>query len=298
MKQKPAIVPVVCGHVHDIQLNWGRFWSKNLRTLLLILFFTPMSLGAQSVYTEVPNDPEAQYFNTTSPDGSEDVSEALQQAINTLKKEKNFGVLFIPEGKYRISRTIYVPKAIRIIGYGKNRPEFILGKNTEGFREEYNYMFWFTDNLVESGGEPRDAGAGTFYSAISNIDFRIEPGNPKAIALRTHFAQHSFVSHCNFYIGEGYAGIYDLGNEIEDLNFYGGEYGISSSRTSPGWPMMMIDLYFEGQRSAAILSRNTGMSIVSMQVSDVPVAVELQQGISDRLFMEDCHFKNGKKGVV
>lgn len=269
---------------------------------LLILFSIPFTVTAQSVYIQKPDDPAARYFTPESfnveADGKQDVSAALQLALNKLKREKNFGILFIPEGKYRISKTIYVPKAIRIIGYGKNRPEFILAKNTTGYQEENNYMFWFTDNLVEEGQEPRDAGAGTFYSAMSNIDFRIEKGNPKAIALRTHFAQHSFVSHCNFYIGGGYAGIYDLGNEIEDLKFYGGKYGISTARTSPGWPMMMIDLYFEGQRSAAVLSRNTGMSIVSMHVKDAPVAVELQEGISDRLFMEDCLFENVKKGVV
>jgi hypothetical protein len=250
----------------------------------------------------MPDDPEALYFTSENfniaPDGKHDVSEALQFAINKIKKEKNFGILFIPEGKYLISKTIYVPKAIRIIGYGENRPEFILGKNSAAYQEEYNYMFWFTDNLVEEGQQPRDAGAGTFYSAISNINFRIEKGNPKAIALRTHFAQHSFVNHCNFYTGYGYAGIYDLGNEIENLKFYGGEYGISTSRTSPGWPMMMIDIYFEGQRKAAVLSRNTGMTIVSMHVKDAPVAIELQQGVSDRLFMENCLFENVKKGIV
>jgi Pectate lyase superfamily protein/SMP-30/Gluconolactonase/LRE-like region len=272
------------------------------RILLLILFFVPSGLAAQSVYTRVPDDPEAHYFTSGTfqieADGKHDVSEALQHAINTLKKEKNFGVLFIPEGKYLISKTIYIPKAIRLIGYGKNRPEFILGKNNVAYQDEQNYMFWFTNKLVEEGQQPQDAGAGTFYSAISNIDFRIEKGNPKAIVLRSHFAQHGFVSHCNFYTGEGYAGIYDLGNEIEDLKFFGGEYGISSGRTSPGWPMMMLDLYFEGQRSAAILSRNTGMAIVSMHVKDVPVAVELQQGQADRLFMEDCLLEDVKKGVV
>ncbi len=273
-----------------------------INALLIILFIIPLNLNAQSVYTQLPDDPGAHYFDTESwgikANGKEDVSEALQLAINKLKKEQNFGVLFIPEGKYRISQTIYVPKAIRIIGCGNKRPEVILGESTDGYQDEYNYMFWFTSNLVEEEDEPRDATAGTFYSAISNVDFRIEPGNPKAIALRTHFAQHSFVSHCNFYIGQGYAGIYDLGNEIENLKFYGGEYGISSSRTSPGWPMMMIDLYFEGQRSAAVLSRNTGMSIVAMQVNDVPVEVELQEDIADRLFMEDCLFRNVGKGVV
>ena len=48
-----------------------------------------------------------------------DVSDALQAAINQVKKEKNFGILFIPEGKYKISKTIYVPGSIRLIGYGK-----------------------------------------------------------------------------------------------------------------------------------------------------------------------------------
>jgi len=59
--------------------------------------------------------------------------------------------------------------------------------------------------------------------------------------------------------------------------------------------MMLIDLYFEGQRSAAIISRNTGMSIVSMHVKETPVAVELEQGVSDRLFMEDCLLKMLRK---
>ena len=275
---------------------------KQFMLLAAILFSALMVTLGQSVYDQKPEDAEALFFTSEAfdikADGRQDVSEALQLAINKLKEEKNFGVLFIPEGKYLISKTIYVPKAIRLIGYGKNRPEIILGKHTAGFQDENNYMFWFTNNLVEEGQQPRDAGAGTFYSAISNIDFRIEKGNPKAIALRTHFAQHSFVSHCNFYIGDGYAGIYDLGNEIEDLKFYGGTYGISTARTSPGWPMMLIDLYFEGQRNAAILSRNTGMAIVSMHVKNAPVAVELQQGIPDRLFMEDCLFEHVKKGVV
>jgi hypothetical protein len=277
-------------------------YMKPIKILLIILFFSPFVTKAQSVYTHVPDDQEALFFTSElfniKANGKQDVSDALQLAINKLKKERNFGILFIPEGKYLISKTIYVPKAIRIIGYGQNRPEFILDKNTAGYQDKFNYMFWFTSNLVEEGLEPKDATAGTFYSAISNIDFKIEAGNPKAIALRSHFAQHSFVSHCNFYINEGYAGIYDLGNEIEDLKFFGGEYGISTGRTSPGWPMMMIDLYFEGQRSAAVLSRNTGMSIVSMHVKNAPVAIELQDGISDRLFMEDCLFENVKKGIV
>lgn len=266
------------------------------------LFAATKPGNPNSVYQQKPEDAEAVYFTPEnfgiSADGKMDVSDQLQKAINQVKTEKNFGILFIPEGKYRISKTIYVPGAIRLIGYGKNRPEIILGKNTPGFQDQQNYMIWFTGGLVTEGREPRDAGAGTFYSALSNIDFRIENGNPKAIALRTHFAQHGFVNHCDIQIGNGFAGIYDVGNEMENVKFYGGEYGITTSRTSPGWPMMMVDLYFEGQKNAAILTRNTGLTIVNMHIKNAPVGVELQENIADRLFLENCQFENVAKGVV
>ncbi|MXV14076.1 gluconolaconase [Pedobacter sp. HMF7056] len=256
-----------------------------------------------SIYTQKPNDPEAFFFTpgkyNIKADGKTDVSASLQTAINELKRAKNFGILFIPEGKYLLTRTIQVPAAIRLIGYGKTRPEFVLGKNTPGYREQQNYMVWFTGGLVQEGREPADAGAGTFYSALSNIDFRIESGNPEAIAIRSHFAQHSFISHCIINIGEAKAGIYDVGNEIENVKFYGGQYGITSSRTSPGWPMMMVDTYFEGQRKAAILTREVGLTIVNMYAKNVPVVVEMQEDRVDRLFIENSFFENvSQAGII
>lgn len=274
-----------------------------------LLFAQPGPEKRNSVFTLRPNDPEAFYFTPGNydirADGVMDVSDALQEAINQVKTEKNFGILFIPEGKYKISRTIYIPAAIRLIGYGKNRPEFILKKNTPGYQEavesdkgQANYMFWFTSRMVTRDSEPRDAGAGTFYSAISNINFKIEDGNPHAVALRTHFAQHSFVSHSLINIGNGKAGIFDVGNEMENIAFLGGEYGIYTNRTSPGWPMMIVDTYFEGQRKAAIQTNEGGLAIVHMHVKNVPVAVEMREGRVDRLFMENCMFENVKEAGV
>ena len=261
------------------------------------------AIQPNSVYTQRLADPEAFYFTPENynikADGKIDVSEQLQTAINQLKAEKNFGILFIPEGKYLISKTIYVPAAIRLIGYGKNRPEIILGENTAGFQTEQNYMIWFTSTLPEPDKPIEDAHAGTFYSALSNINLRIEKGNPEAVAIRSHFAQHGFISHCNIYIGEGKSGIVDVGNEIENVAFYGGDYGIISQRTSPGWPVAMIDTYFEGQRKAAILSREVGFAIVNMHVKNVPVAFEMAENIPDRLHIENSYFENvSKAGIV
>lgn len=258
--------------------------------------------GGSSVYTRKPNDPEAFYFTPENyafkADGKSDVTEALQEAINQVKREKNFGILFLPEGEYRISKTIQIPSSVRLIGYGKKRPVIYLGADTPGFQTARNYMVWFTGGLAQEGREPSDANAGTFYSAVSNVDFRIGKGNPEAIAIRAHFAQHGFISHCDLQIGTGKAGIYDVGNELEDVRFYGGEYGIISSRTSPGWPMMMVDTYFEGQKKAAVYSKEVGFAIVNMHVKNTPVAFEMAENLADRLHLENSLLENVSDAAV
>jgi sugar lactone lactonase YvrE len=285
--------------------------------LTWLLVFSIISMNAkaaneksESVYKLKPNDPEALFFTPEAfnikPDGKMDVSDALQAAINKVKTDKSFGILFIPEGRYRISKTIYVPASIRLIGYGNTRPEIILGKNTPGFQQpdansqyKESYMLFFTGGLVTEGTQPRDAGAGTFYSAISNIDLRIDDGNPNAVAMRTHYAQHGFVSHVTINIGKGKAGISEVGNEMEDVRFIGGDYGILCGPTSPGWPVAVIDTYFEGQRKAAIQSHKVGLAIVNMHVRNVPVVVEIRENDIDRLYMENCLFDNiSEAGVI
>ena len=290
--------------LHKVLLTW-------------LLIFSTGFLAAQSgkekmgsVYKLKPNDPEAVYFTpenfSIKSDGKMDVSDALQSAISQVKREKNFGILFIPEGKYLISKTIYVPGSVRLIGYGKTRPEIILGKNTPGFQKPdtenpygESYMIFFTGRIVEEGAQPGDAGAGTFYSALSNIDLRIENGNPNAVAMRTHYAQHGFISHCMINIGNGKAGMSEVGNEMENVSFYGGDYGIICGQTSPGWPVAVVDTYFEGQRKAAIQPHNTGLAIVNMHVKNVPVAIEIRENDIDRLYMDNCLFDNiTEAGVV
>jgi hypothetical protein len=280
--------------------------SKRNLLLITLLCISCLQLSAvqlTSVYTQRPKDQEAYYFTPENfgfkADGKSDLSEALQNAINQVKKEKGFGILFIPEGKYRISKTIYIPGAIRLIGYGKNRPEFILTKNSPGYQEEVasdkgkaRYMFWFTGGIVEAGQTPRDAGAGTFYSAMSNINLRVEDGNPFAVGLRTHYAQHSFISHVNIYIGKGKAGLFDIGNEMENVAFYGGDYGIYTTKASPGWPVMLVDAYFEGQRIAALRCQESGLTVVNLKVKNVPTVFAIDPNYCDRLFVENSSFEN------
>src|SRR5581483_9100953 len=154
-----------------------------------------------------------------------------------------------------------------------------------------SYMFWFTSSPVDSTGAIHDAGAGTFYSALSNIDLKIDDGNPAAVALRTHFAQHSFVAHCNIDIGKGRAGLFDVGNMIEDVKFFGGEYGIYTTKASPGWQFMMLDTYFEGQRQTAIKTQEAGFTIVRMQVKNTPSVIQVTPNYWEKLLLADCRFE-------
>ncbi|HZJ58012.1 MAG TPA: glycosyl hydrolase family 28-related protein [Clostridia bacterium] len=256
-----------------------------------------------SVYGKRPHDPLAVYLTPENfpvkADGITDDTDAIQQAINEAQRRSGYGIVFMPEGNYRISKTIYISKGIRLIGYGKKRPVITLEENCPDFQEadpedkgQANYMVWFTDRLPKPGEPVRDAGAGTFYSAISNIDFVIQDGNPTAVALRTHYAQHSFISHVDIHIGQGKAGMFDVGNEMENVCFFGGEYGIYTTKTSPGWPFMMVDTHFEGQRRAAIRTQEAGLTIVRMTARSVPVVIETDPNLYEKLYMEDSQLED------
>ncbi|MBM7557098.1 glycosyl hydrolase family 28-related protein [Halanaerobacter jeridensis] len=263
----------------------------------------------KSFYPNRPNDPKAVYFTPenfpVSGDGTADDTKALQLAIKEAKDKMGYGIVFIPEGRYRISETIYVPKAVRLIGFGEQRPLIFLEKDSPEFQTanpedkgRANYMFWFTDTLPQPEEEIEDANPGTFYSAMSNINLKIEEGNPTAVALRTHYAQHSFISHVDIDIGDGKAGIFDVGNEIENVRFFGGDYGIYTTKTSPGWPFMMIDTYFEGQKKAAIKTQEAGLTIVRMNVKNTPQVIEINPNFYEKLIMKDCQFENIKKSAI
>lgn len=128
-----------------------------------------------SIYFDRPEDPRAVYVTPhdlpVKSGGFTDITDALQNAINQVKY--NFGIVFIKDGIYKITETIYIPKAIRLIGYGKNRPLIVLGENTPGFQApdpddkgQASYMFWFTNSVPQPEQSVEDANPGTFYSAM------------------------------------------------------------------------------------------------------------------------------------
>jgi len=279
----------------------------------VLCMFTASPLWAASYYTQRPDDPKAVSLSLGNKgahgDGVADDSDAIQQAINKVQETTVQGIVFIPEGRYRISKTILVWPGIRLIGYGAKRPVFVLGKGTAGFQQGIGYMVVFTGGRPDATrqrrrrGEPLagivppndlipDANPGTFYSAMSNIDFEIQDGNPAAIGIRFHVAQHCYLAHMDFHIGSGLAGLHDVGNEAEDLHFYGGQYGIMTRKPSPGWQFTLLDSTFEGQARAAIKEHEAGLTLIRDQFNHVPTAISIDPGYSDELWVKDSRFED------
>jgi Pectate lyase superfamily protein/SMP-30/Gluconolactonase/LRE-like region len=253
-------------------------------------------LLASSYYPARLDDPKAIYLTqenfSVKGDGIADDSAVLQQAINQIQEKTNQGILFIPAGRYRLSKTIYIWPGIRLIGFGATRPAFVLAANTPGFEHGPSYMLFFAGARPSANVPPPDASPGTFYSAISNIDIEIQDGNPGAVGVRAHYAQHCFLAHMDFHIGSGLAGIHDGGNVAQDLHFYGGQYGIWTRKPSPGWQFTIIDSTFEGQREAAIREREAGLTLIRPQFKNVPTAISIDAQYSDELWVKDGRMEN------
>lgn len=254
-------------------------------------------LIAASFYPQRLEDPQAVYVTkhdfAVHADGVGDDTAALQRAIDRVQETTRRGIVFLPEGRYRLTGTLRVWSGIRLIGYGAKRPVLVLGPATPGFQEgEGKYLVHFVSDRPVGGRQVRDANPGTFYSAMSNIDLEIGDGNPAAVGVRSHYAQHCYLAHMDFRIGQGRAGIEEVGNEAEDLHFYGGEFGITTHKPSPSWPFLLIDSSFEGQRRAAIETEEGGLTLIRTQVRHVPTVVLVRADRAEELWMKDSRFEH------
>lgn len=299
-----------------------------LRRIGLVLFcFAALTVAgspapaATSAFEVAPTEPRAVTVQGKG-DGRADDTDAIQRALDKVAESPGGGIVFLPSGRYRISRTILVWPSVRLLGTGRTRPTLLLGDNTPGFQTGIGSMVVFTgarrgDNARGDIGRielPRvpfpppsvvpfdptiwDANPSTFYSAMSNVDIEIGAGNPAATGIRFRIAQHGFLSHMDFRLGSGFAGIYQAGNVVQHLRFFGGRYGIVTEKPSPAWPFTVIDSTFEGQRSAAIREHEAGLTLVNVSVRDVPVGIEIDRGYGDWLWGKDVRFERVKDAAV
>src|SRR5216683_6479993 len=121
---------------------------------------------AQSFYPARLEDKTAVYLSNdrfgTKGDGVADDTAALQKAIDTVADTTHQGIVFIPEGRYRFTHTVYVWPGVRLIGYGAQRPTFVLAASTPGYQTGPSYMVLFAGGRTgerRRGGLQRPANA-------------------------------------------------------------------------------------------------------------------------------------------
>src|ERR1017187_7764310 len=136
--------------------------------LFAALLAAASSRGA-SYYTLRLDDPKAVYLTPdTFPvrgDGLADDTAALQQAIDKVQETTSQGIVFVPQGRYRLTKTVNIWPGIRVIGYGAARPVFLLGESTPGYqdKDKERYMIFFAGSgpgAGRGGGGGRGAAAG------------------------------------------------------------------------------------------------------------------------------------------
>jgi Pectate lyase superfamily protein len=147
---------------------------RKLVLLGIALVGTILQSQGASVYTERIDDSRAVYLTRSEfgvrADGKNDDTEALQAAINKVQETTGEGILFVPEGRYRITRTVYVWPGIRVIGYGRTRPVMVLADNTPGYQKGVADMFFYAGYRP---GDRRSAAAAAFPELLVLSPFTV-----------------------------------------------------------------------------------------------------------------------------
>ena len=165
-----------------MKLSLTRLLMATVAILAVPMSAAQAAPASVSVYQIMPDDALAVKVQATG-DGRTDDTAAIQKAVDSAANKGEGGVVFLPSGRYRITRTILIPLAVRLYGVGATRPVLVLGERTPGFQKGVANMVVFTGgdqykvgkvpvpvaSAVPFSENVRDANSSTFYSAMSNV---------------------------------------------------------------------------------------------------------------------------------
>ena len=294
-------------------MRGGVFVRFNLfAAVLLVASFSATTAFSQSFYPERLEDKSAVYLDDSGfgahADGTSDDTAALQKAIDAVAERTRQGILFVPSGRYRITHTLYVWPGVRLIGYGAQRPVILLAPNTPGYvrgsrLHVHASLAVVRMNSAQSRGramrvspfpEPClqladviDANPGTFYSAMSNIDFDIGEGNRRRRRHPLSRRSALLSDPHDFRIGSGMPRSTTSATRPRTSTFLGGQYGIITGSPSPGWQFTLLDSTFDGQSEAAIKEHEAGLALVHDTFRNLPTAFDIEPNYIEELWIEE-----------
>src|SRR5262249_21354062 len=127
--QPPNVLPPPLLTTENQAAKRGPVMTIFRRGSTLIFLGFALSARGGSYYTQRLEDPKAVYV--TSP-GSDKATTLLQEAINRIQETTGQGIVFLAEGRYQITNTLFVWPGVRLIGYAAARPIIVLPINTPG----------------------------------------------------------------------------------------------------------------------------------------------------------------------
>lgn len=272
-----------------------------------------------SVYRAVPQDSSAVVLGSgdfpVHGDGVGDDTAAIQAAIDEASRRGGAnwlgnivggardldvgdggGVVFVPEGRYRITDRIDLHASVRVIGFGIERPEFYVAPGTAAYQGVApggeQFVFAATRRPVDFDGATSFGNNDTFGTGLVNVDITVAEGNPGAVGVRFSGAQMFVLQDVDIDMGDGYAGIDHNANLIQRVNVTGGRVGMLAYAASPGWQTTILDSSFTRHAEAAIrLHTDAKLSILRTRFADLPQGIEATPAQTQRLYVQDSLFE-------
>jgi hypothetical protein len=138
----------------------------------------------------------------------------------------------------------------------------------------------------------------SFYSGMSNIDFELQEGNPAAIAVRFHVAQHNMLTYMDFNVDTARAAVEDIGNQVTNVHIHGGDYEHHHPTHRTG---LAVPAYgFRARWTARSGDPDDGcrFMLVRVHFANMPVAMKINRGEVDQLYARDLRLENITDALV
>ncbi|WP_163543147.1 glycosyl hydrolase family 28-related protein [Occultella kanbiaonis] len=268
-----------------------------------------------SVYATMPQDPLAVVLGSPEfpvyGDGVGDDTAVIQAAIDEASRRggENWlgnivggarglevgdggGLVFVPEGTYRVTARLDLHASVRLVGFGSARPEFYVAPATPAFAGEPEFVFAATRRPFVPGTPVTFGNNDTFGTGLVNVNIVVAEHNPGAVGVRFGGAQMFLLQDVGITLADGYAGIDHNANLLQRVTVRGGQFGLLAFAASPGWQTTILDSTFTGQQVAAIrLHTDAKLSIVRTRFADAAAGIETIPDASQRLVIEDSLFE-------
>ncbi len=248
-------------------------------------------------------------------DGKTDDTEAIQAAIDYHAGslgDKHAGIVYFPPGIYRITKPLLLWKGMQLLcdpnpvkppqwfDVEPIKATLLLSAKTAGYDnpDEPQPMVQLTSgsgqdvNDHQHHGNKYEGGGGNwvFHTAIRNLDFIVEEGNPGAVAAWWYGDHDVSIEHSRIQLKSGKAGIWmpdcwcGIRIHMYKCTIEGGDYGFYSD----GWAM-----------SSVLACTFTGQSKVSISLSNTCPSTLVKDCVfkdCKRFLLNDGFYMRGKEG--